>query len=525
MPKDTFYLTTAIDYANSVPHIGHAFEKIGADVQARWRRMRGDGVYFLMGNDEHSLNVERKAKEQGVDPKAYCDDMAGKFRAVWDKLSIRNDRFIQTTDADHARACQELYRLIRQRSPDDLYRGKYKGWYCVSCEAYKKESDLVEGKCPNHRTQAPQWIEEENVFFRLSAYQARIEKLVAEAKEFVVEPESRRNEILNVIRGGLDDISISRGGTTWGVPLPDEPGHVMYVWFDALINYLTGAGFPDDPASFARRWPADVHVIGKDITRFHCVIWPAMLTAAGLPLPRRVFAHGFVYITQDGERVKLSKSMGISADPGEIADKYGADALRHFLMRECPFGGDGDFAWDKFYARYNADLANDLGNLLHRYTNMTSRYLSGKVRRLIKEPESAFYEDAHGFCNFLHGDLFIRMMNDFQFNEALAHAWECVTFANQFIEKSAPWTSAKQKELDQVARDLYIVGEALRKIALAVYPFLPNAAERLWKRLGLADAGMPMTWTGQEGFGVTPDGTAVTQGEPLFPRIDLKAMT
>ncbi|NNF06999.1 MAG: methionine--tRNA ligase, partial [Candidatus Eisenbacteria bacterium] len=344
---EKFYITCAIDYVNSTPHLGTAYEKIAADALARYHRMIGHDVHFLLGNDEHSLNVQKAAKAKDMDPHAYTDLMETKFREVWDKLSCSYDVFIRTTEARHHRAVQTMFQAIHERG--DIFKGKYEGYYCVSCEGFKQEKDLVDGNCPVHQTE-PDWIEEENYFFKLSAYEKPLLELYQNNPEWLV-PSSRRNEILKVIEGGLEDISVSRPGSGWGVPLPIDETQRIYVWFDALINYATAVGYGDSDQAdaFAKWWPADLHVIGKDITRFHCIIWPAMLMSAGVALPKQVLGHGWV--TFKGE--KLSKSLGNIVDPLEAADKFGPDPLRYYLLKEVPLDRDGDFTWDLFIERYN----------------------------------------------------------------------------------------------------------------------------------------------------------------------------
>lgn len=505
-----FFITTAIDYPNSLPHVGTAFEKIGADVMARYKRLCGYETCFLMGNDEHAVNVEKKALSLGLDTQEYCNQMAEKFKAVWKQLNVSYDRFIQTSEPVHMKASQEMF--LRAQKNGDIYKGKYKGWYCNSCESYVKEKDLVDGKCPVHNM-PPAAIEEENYFFALSKYRDKILKFIEENPSFV-EPEIRRNEVLNILREGLEDLSISRSNFKWGIPVPgDDSGHAIYVWFDALINYITGAGFADDAEKFSRLWPADVHVIGKDITRFHCIIWPAMLMSAGVALPKKVFGHGFVY----NKGAKMSKTLGTVVDPAGVAEKYGADALRFFLVRENPFGQDGEFSIEKLESRFNSDLANDLGNLLHRTLTMTEKYQQGRIARpadMAPDAELQVKLDAAVKA-------YEPLMDAFEFRDALAKIWELISYLNTYIEKSAPWTLAKEKKFDRIAKVMYNVCESLRIISIMISPVVPASAEKIYAQLGL-DAVKPMKEASIKDahlWGVIPDGLEVKKGAPVFQRI------
>src|SRR6188508_1956648 len=364
---ERFYLTTAIFYPSARPALHSLFEAIGADAIVRHRRMSGLDTRFLTGMDEHSANVERAANEQGVTPRDLVDPWGANWRAAFDRYEISYDRFIRTTDPDHARAATEM--VQRAIAAGDIYKGTYSGWYCPGDNEFKTDAQLVDGRCPDHPTLELQWLEEENWFFRLSAYQERLEQLYRDNPAFC-EPEHFRNEVLGWLREGLRDFSISRAGGQWGIPFPTDPQHRIYVWFDALTNYVTGAGFPDDPDEFAKWWPADVHIIGKNITRFHCLYWPAMLMSAGIELPKQVFAHGFML----DKGAKMSKTAGNVLDPDEMADQFGVDGVRYIVLREVPFERDADVTYDGYVRRYNADLANDFGNLLNRTLNMTTRY-------------------------------------------------------------------------------------------------------------------------------------------------------
>ena len=466
----SFFLTTAIDYVNSRPHLGTAYEKITADVIARYHRLKGDDTWFLMGNDEHSQNVFKRAQEQGKDPLAYCDEMEQVFREVWKRLDISFDDFIRTTER---RRHFPAVRAMAQRCLDngDIYEGTYEGWYCVSCEEFKPEKDLEGGLCPVHKTK-PDWIKERNWFFRLSKYQQPLLTLYAERPSFI-EPEIRRNEILRFVEGGLDDVSMSRAGQSWGIPLPFDEQSVAYVWFDALINYAAASGYGWDEALFAKRWPANLHIVGKDITRFHCVIWPAMLMSAGVPLPGQVFGHGWVFFK--GER--MSKSLGNIVDPLDAVQRFGPDPLRLYLVKEVPYGGDGDFTWERFEEKYNADLANNLGNLVNRVAAMTERYRGGRLPAGTGGRLAAVAAEATA--------TYRTAMDGLALHEAVASAYRLISAANEFIAETQPWALAKdESRAGRLSEVLYDVAEAVRVAAVLLLPVMPTSAAEILRRLG-----------------------------------------
>ncbi|MFH1874407.1 MAG: methionine--tRNA ligase [Pseudomonadota bacterium] len=513
------YITTAIDYVNSLPHIGTAYEKIGADVLARFKRLDGYQVLFQMGNDEHSVNVKKAADKAGIHPKKYCDQMLLEFEKIWQELNISYDGFIQTSDPHHEQGVQKLFAIIADKG--DIYSAHYEGWYCESCEAFLTDKDLVEGKCPNHKSK-PKWLQEENYFFALSKYRDRLLKHIQDNPEFI-QPEVRRNEVLSLLNQGLDDISVSRASFPWGIPLPNDPSHVVYVWFDALINYITAIGYGWDEKKFKKWWPAQVHVIGKDITRFHCVIWPAMLLSAGLKLPKTIFAHGFVSLR--GE--KMSKTLGNVVTPLDVCEKYGADPLRYYLLREGAFGRDSDFTWENFIRRYNGDLANELGNLVSRTIGMARRYFEGKVslpaEKLIGERELELKTEMVSLLPKLRQYLDYSK-GEVNFHHALALLWEAMAKADRYISDLKPWALAKEKKLDQVNCILYHLLESLRILTILLQAFIPQTAEKIWQLLGLDFLGelAQQDFTKIEKWGGIKSEVFVKETTALFPRIEEK---
>jgi len=500
-----FYLTTAIDYVNSRPHLGTAYEKITADVIARYKRLSGIETHFLMGNDEHSQNVYKRALERKMDPRAYCDQMEQEFRTVWTQLDISFDDFIRTTEPRHKAAVQKLAQRCFDKG--DIYEGQYEGWYCVSCEAFKQEKDLVDGKCPLHPALTPEWIREKNYFFRLSRYREPLLEHF-KANPGFLRPENRRNEMLRLLESGLEDISVSRAGQLWGIPLPFAPDNVVYVWFDALINYAAAVGYGSDEARFAQWWPADLHIVGKDITRFHTVVWPAMLMSAGLALPAQVFGHGWVNF--GGQR--MSKSLGTSLDPSDVAARFGPDPLRLYLVKEISYGGDGDFTWERYEERYNVDLANNLGNLVSRLSAMAEKFRASRLSpagsggRLAQVAEAALSR-------------YRTSMDALALHEGVAAAFQIVDAGNEFIAETAPWSLAKKGEAGRLDEVLFEVAEAVRVAAVLLRPVMPASSAEILQRVGES--------TAPEALRLDRDGRwraegvrQIAKGAALWPRVE-----
>ena len=511
MSKENFYITTPIYYVNDVPHIGHAYTTIAADVLARWHKSGGEKSWFLTGTDEHGQKIQTVAEKKGITPKELCDEVVQNFQKLWGVLNISNDDFIRTTDERHEKVVQEVFRRLIEQG--DIYKGEYEGWYCVPCETYVPEAQMGEGQtCPDcHRPLTK--MTEETYFFKLSKYTDQLLKFYEDNQDAIM-PKSRYNEIVSFIKGGLRDQSVSRTTLKWGIPLPGDDKHVIYVWFDALINYLSAMNFPEEGGLWQTYWPSVRHLVGKDIIRFHCVIWPAMLMALGVNPPVRVFAHG--WWTVEGE--KMSKSVGNVVDPFEMADLYGVDAFRYFVLREVPFGHDGDFSELALVQRINSDLANDLGNLLSRSLQMIDKFRSSKLPETYTATE--LDKEIEDMANKTVAEM-TELMDRFAFDDALKVLWAFISRSNKYIDETQPWKLGKEGEVERLDAVLRTLWESLRLSAVLVAPFMPETAARIWEQLGLS--GNPLDG-GRENWawGKIDGPVTVKKGAILFPRIDVE---
>ena len=509
MTKPTYYITTPIYYPSDKLHIGHAYCTTIADTLARFHRAKGEDVFFLTGSDEHGLKIQRKAQEKGITPIEYVDAIIANFKQLWNELNISNNDFIRTSEERHHKVVQDVLTKIFEQG--DIYKKNYEGLYCVPCESYWLERQLVDGKCPDCGRPVEK-MQEESYFFKLSKYQEWWLQFIEENPNFI-QPASRRNEMINFVKQGLEDLCITRTTFDWGIPVPFDKKHVVYVWFDALLNYLTGIKYGTDDAMFNKFWPASLHLVGKEIVRFHTIIWPIMLKAMGVELPQKVYGHGWLVI--DGD--KMSKSKGNVIDPLALIDEFGADAIRYFLLREIVFGNDGNFSRDALITRINSDLANDLGNLLHRTVSMIEKYHGGVVTNT--GVIEAVDEDLMALVKTT-AENFEKDMDAMEINSAIKGVWALISRANKYIDETAPWILAKDEaKAARLQTVMYNLAETLRVVALLVAPFIPSTSPKIYTQLGL-EVPAEFLLTDAE-FGKMADGTKVQKGEPLYPRIEI----
>ncbi len=503
-----YYITTPIYYINDIPHIGHAYTTIAADIMARYKRICGYDVFFLTGTDEHGQKVEKAAESAGIHPKEHADRMVHRFTDLWQALNVTNTGFIRTTEERHKKVVQHIFDKVKEKG--DIYLGDYEDWYCVPCETYFTELQLKEGRCPDC-SRPPEKLKEESYFFRLSKYGQPLLDFLEQHRDFVL-PDIRYNEVASFVKGGLRDLSVSRTSFQWGIPIPGHERHIVYVWFDALTNYLTGIGFPDDMETFGSFWPCDAHLIGKDILRFHAVYWPAFLLSYGIEPPKHVFAHGWWTI----EGQKMSKSLGNVIDPHDVIKTYGVDEFRFFLFREVPFGLDGDFSKDAIVHRINGDLANDFGNLTSRSVTMIGKFLKGRI----EEPEIRIGADEYVQENVMKliGQ-YEKEMEVFGYHKALQCAFEIVSILNKYIDSEAPWKLAKEEDR-RIKTVLYNIWNSLRIVAVLFYPFMPVRSQQIWNALGIEKPIESVIFNDEKHFRTPADIAAIDKIAPVFPRIE-----
>lgn len=510
----TFYLTTPIYYPSGNLHIGHAYTTVAADAMSRYKRLQGYDVMFLTGTDEHGQKIQRKAEEKGVTPKEYVDEIVSGIQELWSKLDISYDDFIRTTEDRHKNVVEKIFAQLVEQG--DIYLDQYEGWYCTPCESFFTERQLIDGNCPDCGRPVEK-VKEESYFFKMSKYVDRLLKYYEENPEFI-QPESRKNEMINnFIKPGLEDLAVSRTSFDWGIKVPGNPRHVIYVWLDALSNYITALGYgTNNDEKYRKYWPADVHLVGKEIVRFHTIYWPIILMALDLPLPKKVFAHGWL-LMKDG---KMSKSKGNVVDPVTLIDRYGLDALRYYLLREVPFGSDGVFTPENFVERINFDLANDLGNLLNRTVAMIFQYFDGVIP--VYKSSNSEFETSLVEVNIDSYHRYESAMEKMEFSVALSEVWHIIARANKFIDETMPWKLAKdetkREELESVLAHL---AETLRRVAIMLKPFLTDAPKKMFAQLNIQDESL-QSWSSLSEFGVIPLNTKVEKGSPIFPRLEVE---